>query len=89
MNFLVCFAIIIEKKGGYKDMTLKEIQKRLRESIKLSGILQKTIAKEIGVSAQTVSKYMCEDIFPALDTLAKLCKLLDVKADYILGISPY
>ena len=70
-------------------MNLKDIQSRLREAIKQSGIPQKRIASEIGVSAQTVSKYMREDVFPALDTLAKLCKFLDVKSDYILGISSY
>ncbi|MBR2480071.1 MAG: helix-turn-helix transcriptional regulator [Clostridia bacterium] len=70
-------------------MELKDIQIRLREAIKNSSIKQKDIAKEIGVSAQTVSKYMKLDIFPALDTFAKLCKLLDVKADYILGIVDY
>lgn len=31
-------------------------------------------------------KYMKADIFPALDTLAKLCVVIDVSADYILGI---
>lgn len=70
-------------------MELEEIQKRLREVIKNSGIPQKEIAKAIGVSEQTVSKYMCKNIFPALDTLAKLCKFLDVKSDYILGINQY
>lgn len=70
-------------------MNLKDIQLRLREAIKQSGVPQKVIAKEIGVSAQTVSKYMREDVFPALDTLAKLCKFLDVKSDYILGIAAY
>lgn len=70
-------------------MDLKDIQLRLRSVIKQSGIPQKVIAKEIGVSAQTVSKYMREDIFPALDTLAKLCNFLDVKSDYILGLAPY
>ena len=68
---------------------LQKIQSRLREVIKSSGLSQKEIAQKIGVSAQTISKYMCEDIFPALDTFAKLCKLLDVKSDYILGISNY
>lgn len=67
-------------------MELKDIQQRLRAAIKESGIQQKDIAKAINVSAQTVSKYMKNDIFPALDTLAKLCKLLDVSADYILGL---
>ena len=70
-------------------MDLKIIQSRLRESIQQSQIPQKVIAREIGVSPQTVSKYMKHDIFPALDTLAKLCVLLDVSADYILGIKDY
>lgn len=68
-------------------MGLEEIQKRLRECIKLSPYTQKEIAKAIDVSPQTVSKYMKMDIFPALDTLAKLCRLLDVSSDYILGLS--
>ncbi len=70
-------------------MELEKIQRRLRESIRQSGIPQKEIAKAIGVSPQTVSKYMKLNIFPALDTLAKLCKLLDVSSDYILGVEEY
>lgn len=65
---------------------LAEIQRRLREEIINSGLTQKEIAQAIGVSPQTVSRYMRDDIFPALDTLAKLCQLLDISADYILGI---
>ena len=70
-------------------MELMEIQWRLRECVAASGIPQKEIAKRIGVSAQTVSKYMRKDVFPALDTFAKLCAVLDVKSDYILGITEY
>jgi transcriptional regulator with XRE-family HTH domain len=70
-------------------MNLANIQIRLRESIKNATLTQKEIAKAVNVSPQTISKYMKLDIFPALDTLAKLCKVLDVSADYILGISNY
>ena len=70
-------------------MQLKDIQARLRECIVNSGIQQKEIAKLIGVSPQTVSKYMKQDIFPALDTFAKLCNVLDVTSDYILGLKNY
>ncbi len=70
-------------------MELKDIQRRLREVIAASGMAQKEVAKAIGVSAQTVSKYMRQDIFPALDTFAKLCALLDVRSDYVLGIAEY
>ena len=67
------------------SVRLAEIQKRLREEIKNSGMTQREIAAAMGVSAQTVSRYMTDDIFPALDTLARLCEVLDVSADYILG----
>ena len=70
-------------------MDLQQIQLRLREVIKQSHYSQKEIAAAIHVSPQTVSKYMKQDIFPALDTLAKLCKILDVRADYILGLDEY
>lgn len=67
------------------SVRLAEIQQRLREEIKNSGMTQREIAAATGVSAQTVSRYMTDDIFPALDTLARLCEVLDVSADYILG----
>ena len=70
-------------------MELAEIQRRLRESIAASGLQQKEIARRVGISEQTVSKYMRQDVFPALDTFAKLCAVLDVHSDYILGISEY
>ena len=70
-------------------MNLEQIQHRLREAIKQSNLSQKELANKIGVSFQTVSKYMRNNIFPALDTFAKICKVLDVKSDYILGIEEY
>ena len=70
-------------------MQLSEIQIRLRECIEQAPYTQKEIAKAINVSPQTISKYMKQNIFPALDTLAKLCKFLDVSANYILGLEEY
>ena len=70
-------------------MELTDIQLRLRECIRRSGITQKELANKIGVSAQTVSKYMKADVFPALDTFAKLCSALDVSANYVLGLGEY
>ena len=66
---------------------LDEIQLRLRAAIRQSSLTQKEIAKKIGVSAQTVSKYMSVNVFPALDTLGRLCQVLDISADYILGLT--
>lgn len=63
------------------------IQQRLRECIKISGLKQTEIAKKIGISSATLSQYLHNNKFPALDTLSKLCVVLNVSADYILGIT--
>ena len=65
---------------------LKYIQKRLREEIKNSPLSQKEIAEKLGINASTVSKYTRIDVYPALDTFANLCEILDVSADEILGL---
>ena len=65
---------------------LKDIQKRLREEIARSSLSQKEIAEKLGINPSTVSKYTRIDVYPALDTFANLCKILDVSSDDILGL---
>ena len=65
-------------------ITLEQIQNRLKEEIKRSGMTQTEIANKIGVCQQAVSSYVNGQKMPALDTLANLCKLLDLDANYIL-----
>ena len=68
-------------------ITLEEIRDRIIDAIKDSGIRQVQIAKELGVSPQTVSHYVKGDKMPAVDTLANLCKLLDLDANEILCLT--
>lgn len=65
-------------------ITINQIQIRLVETIQQSNMTQTTIANTLKISQQTVSHYIKGDIMPALDTLANLCKLLDIDANYIL-----
>lgn len=65
---------------------LKDIQKRLRDEITTSPLSQKEIAEKLGINPSTVSKYLRLDKFPAIDTFANLCEILDVSADEILGL---
>ncbi len=65
---------------------IAEIQKRLREEIKNSNLTQKEIAERLGINPSTVSKYVRLDKFPAIETFANLCEILDVSADEILGL---
>ena len=65
-------------------ITLNQIHFRLAETIKQCGLSQTAIAKKLGVSQQSISHYVKGDKLPALDTLANLCKLLDIDTNYIL-----
>ena len=62
------------------------IKKRLSEELKNSGMTTVEIAKRIGVSPEMITQYKTTKKLPKLDTFAKLCKVLDIDANYVLGI---
>ena len=70
-------------------ISLEEIQKRLAETIKQSGLTQTELANKLNVRQQTISKYIKGTVFPALDTFANLCAVIDADPAYILGLSKY
>ena len=63
------------------------IKKRLGEELKNSGLTTIEIAKRIGVSPEMITQYRTTKKLPKLDTFAKLCKELDLDANYILDIN--
>lgn len=67
-------------------VTIEDIREKLIDAIKRSGKTYTAIAKEIGVSQQTISQYVHRETMPALDTLANLCIVLDLDANDILCI---
>ena len=62
------------------------IKKRLGEEIKNSGMTTVEIAKLAGVSPEMITQYKTTKKLPKLDTFARLCKKLDLDANYILGL---
>ena len=70
--------------GDYIMITLSQIQTRIAEAITQSGMKQTELAKQLRVTQSAISHIVNGDILPALDTLANLCKILDVDANYIL-----
>ena len=61
------------------------IKHRLSEELKNSGLTTIEIANRIGVSPEMITQYKTTKKLPKLDTFAKLCKELDLDANYILG----
>ncbi len=65
-------------------ISIEQIRERLKEAIKQSGLSQSEIARDINVHHSAIGQYLSGRSMPALDTLANLCKLLDVDTNYIL-----
>lgn len=62
------------------------IKVRLGEEIKNSRLTTVEIAKRIGTSPEMITQYKTTKKLPKLDTFARLCKELDLDANYILGL---
>ena len=66
-------------------MEKSSIKKRLSEELRNSGLTTIEIAKRIGVSPEMITQYCTTKKLPKLDTFAKICKELELDANYILG----
>lgn len=63
------------------------IKHRLIEELSACRLTKIEIAKKVGVSPEMITQYITTKKLPKLDTFAKLCKELDLSANYILGLS--
>ena len=68
-------------------MSFQIIKERLAMEIKSSGLSTVEIANKIGVSPEMITQYCTTNKLPKLDTFAKLCKELELDANYILGLT--
>ena len=62
------------------------IKKRLIYEIKNSKLTIRQIAEKVGVSPEMSTQYTTTNKLPRLDTFAKICKTLEVSANYMLGL---
>ena len=56
-------------------IVLKQIQEKIIQSIKESGLTQTELAKKLGIKQPTVGQYLSGRAMPALDTFANLCAI--------------
>ena len=67
--------------------TIEIIKERLCEELKNCGLTTIGIAKKVGLSPEMITQYKTTKKLPKLDTFAKICKALDLDANYILGLN--
>ena len=62
------------------------IKERLSQELKTCNLTTVEIARRVGISPEMVTQYCTTKKLPRLDTFAKICKELDLSANYILGL---
>lgn len=72
---------------GVNRQMKAEFADRLKESIQDRGITQRMLATLTGTTEVSVSRWANGSRLPNTDALYKMCKVLDVSADYLLGLS--
>ncbi|MBO5027753.1 MAG: helix-turn-helix transcriptional regulator [Clostridia bacterium] len=60
---------------------------RIKELRIERGFSQTQLAKELNTTQRTISKYELEQLDLNTPTLIALCKLFNVTADYLLGLT--
>lgn len=71
-------------------IVLKQIQEKIIQSIKESGLTQTELAKRLGIKQPpTVGQYLSGRAMPALDTFANLCAILDLDPSDILYLNEF
>ncbi|KAF0425375.1 helix-turn-helix domain-containing protein [Pediococcus acidilactici] len=68
-------------------MNITSFNTRLKSVRKLKHFTQLDLAKRLDVSKGTISAYEQGLSYPSLETLVKICNILDTSADYLLGLS--
>lgn len=68
-------------------MNKLNFKERFNEVLKYGAVSQTVLAEKINVSKQCVSDYKSGKSVPSIETLYAICKVLDVSADYLLGLT--
>lgn len=67
--------------------TTMKFNERLKMVRLESGKTQKDVYLQLGISPNGYASYEQGRTEPNVDTLIKLCKIFDVSADYLLGLT--
>ena len=68
-------------------ITAENIQSRIAQAIRESELSQSEIARRIGVRQPTIAQYISGKTKPNIETVARLCKTLDLDPAYILCLT--
>ncbi len=67
----------------------KEVGKRLKESRKANNLTQKAVSEMMGIVLQQYQTYESGRYELNYQQIKIICKILNISADYLLGIKEY
>ena len=70
-------------------ITIEQINIKIADAIKRSGLTQVEIAKRLHIRQASISNYLRGKKSPSLETFANLCAILDVDTNDILCIDSF
>jgi len=66
---------------------MSKFKDRLNEALSENNLSQNALARKIFMSQGVVNNYCTGKREPSLDVLISICKVLNVSADYLLGLT--
>ncbi|MDA3974614.1 helix-turn-helix transcriptional regulator [Enterococcus thailandicus] len=70
-------------------MSMEYFGDKLKSLRKTKKMTQATLADKLGVSKWAVTSYEQGKTYPSIEILIKICDVLEVSSDYLLGISDH
>ncbi len=68
-------------------MVTFDFQERFNKELTLTKLSQNEIAKRCDIDPSCITQYKQGKSFPSIKILFKLCLVLEVSADYLLGLT--
>ena len=65
--------------------TRKVFSLKLQKAIKYSPITYAELSRQLDITKATMSMYKNSKALPSLETFNKICEILDVSANFLLG----
>ncbi len=63
-----------------------KFSERLTAELKVCGFTQKQLAEKLKIDPANITNWKKGTNIPSLEVFYELCKILDVSADYLLGL---
>ena len=70
-----------------KSMIYQTMGDRIKLALEMRNMKQKELAKRVGMTEVTISRYVTGDREPKADAIIAICNALCVSADWLLGMT--